>query len=345
MALLTVRNLTTHFHTPTGIVRAVNGVSFEVHPGETVGVVGESGSGKSITVLSLLRLLPSPPAQIVEGEVWFSDRDLLQLAPNEMRKMRGDRIGTIFQDPMTSLNPVLTVERQLTEALRLHLHMGKGEARERAIELLDRVGIPDAAKRLKTYPHQFSGGMRQRVMIAMGVACKPELLIADEPTTALDVTIQAQIVALMKELRQEIGMATIWITHDLSLLAGLADRILVMYAGQIVESAPLHQLYDNPRHPYTLGLLQSIPRMDEVRRTRLKPIDGKPPDLIRYPIGCPFAPRCPFAIDRCLQEDPDLATIGPQHRVACWVQPQGTQVLAEFREASASVEPSDFSSA
>ena len=335
MALLTVRNLTAHFNTPAGIVRAVNGISFDVNPGETVGVVGESGSGKSMTVLSLLRLLPSPPGKIVDGEVWFGNRDLLQLPPKEIRKIRGDRIGTIFQDPMTSLNPVLTVELQLTEALRLHLKLSKTEARARAIELLDRVGIPDAANRLKAYPHQFSGGMRQRVTIAMGLACNPELLIADEPTTALDVTIQAQIVALMKELRQEIGMAIIWITHDLSLLAGLADRILVMYAGQIVESAPLYQLYKNPRHPYTLGLLQSIPRIDDVRRARLKPIDGQPPDLIQYPKGCPFAPRCPYQLERCHHEDPNLDTIGPEHQVACWVQPQGATVLAEFREAIA----------
>ncbi len=335
MSLLTVRNLTTHFHTPAGTVHAVNGVSFEVNPGETIGIVGESGSGKSMTMLSVLRMIPSPPGKIIQGEVVFDNQDLLKLSTAEMRQIRGNRIAMIFQDPMTSLNPVLTVERQLTEALRLHLKMTKPQARERAIELLNHVGIPSAAQRLKNYPHQFSGGMRQRMMIAMGLACNPQLLIADEPTTALDVTIQAQIVALIKELRQETGMAIIWITHDLSLLAGIADRILVMYAGQIVESAPLHQLYERPRHPYTLGLLQSIPRLDEVRRTRLKPIDGQPPDLVNYPTGCPFASRCSFAVDRCHQADPPLDTIATDHQVACWVQPNGAEVLAEFRQTPA----------
>ncbi|NEP17292.1 MAG: ABC transporter ATP-binding protein [Leptolyngbya sp. SIO4C1] len=333
MPLLSVRHLTTHLHTPAGTVHAVNDVSFEVSAGETVGIVGESGSGKSMTMLSLLRLLPSPPGQIVRGEVRFEDQDLLTLPTAELRNIRGNRIAMIFQDPMTSLNPVLTIGRQLTEALRLHLQLTKAEATDRAIELLNHVGIPSAAQRLKNYPHQFSGGMRQRVMIAMGLACSPNLLIADEPTTALDVTIQAQIVALVKQLRQELNMAVIWITHDLSLLANLADRILVLYAGQIVESAPLQQLYAAPRHPYTLGLLQSIPRLDEARRTHLKPIDGHPPDLVNYPTGCPFAPRCPYVIDRCRKTDPSLEPVGTAHQVACWVQPRGDEVLAAARQA------------
>ncbi|MBE9063231.1 ABC transporter ATP-binding protein [cf. Phormidesmis sp. LEGE 11477] len=333
MALLTVRNLNTQFHTAAGSVSAVNGVSFQVDSGETVGIVGESGSGKSVTVLSLTQLLPNPPGEVSAGEAIFDQRDLLKLSDNEMRKIRGNRIAMIFQDPMTSLNPVLTIERQMTEALQLHLKMTAKEARDRAIDLLDRVGIPSAAQRIKNHPHQFSGGMRQRVMIAMGLACDPQLLIADEPTTALDVTIQAQIVELVKELRQKNNMAIIWITHDLSLLAGIADRILVMYAGQIVESAPLHPLYENPRHPYTLGLLQSLPRLDEARRTRLNPVKGLPPDLLNYPTGCPFAPRCPFVIEQCYEEDPPLESVGDGHQAACWVQPRGDEVLAEFRQA------------
>ncbi|MGB3292615.1 MAG: ABC transporter ATP-binding protein [Phormidesmis sp.] len=333
MALLTVRNLNTQFHTAAGSVRAVNGVSFQVASGETVGIVGESGSGKSVTVLSLMQLLPSPPGEVTQGEALFDEQDLLKLSAAEMRKIRGNRIAMIFQDPMTSLNPVLTIERQLTESLTLHLNMTTAAARERAIHLLEQVGIPSPAQRIQNHPHQFSGGMRQRVMIAMGLACNPQLLIADEPTTALDVTIQAQIVELIKELRQKNNMAIIWITHDLSLLAGIADRILVMYAGQVVEAAPLHQLYENPRHPYTLGLLQSLPRLDEARRTHLKPVKGQPPDLLNYPTGCPFAPRCPFVIDRCHQEDPPLTAVGKAHQAACWVQPQGDEVLAEFRQA------------
>ncbi|MBE7382830.1 MAG: ABC transporter ATP-binding protein [Leptolyngbya sp. SIO1E4] len=329
MPLLDVKTLQTRFSTDGGVVHAVNDVSFQVNEQETVGIVGESGSGKSMTMLSVMRLVPDPPGKITGGQVWFEGQDLLQLGLPQMRQIRGNRIAMIFQDPMTSLNPVLTVERQLTEAIRMHLNFGKGEARDRAIELLENVGIPAARDRIRNYPHQFSGGMRQRVMIAMGLACNPKLLIADEPTTALDVTIQAQIVALIKRLKAELGMAVIWITHDLSLLASLADRILVMYAGQIVESAPLHQLYANPRHPYTLGLLQSIPRLDEAQKTALKPVQGMPPDLTNYPQGCPFAPRCPFAEDRCHQEDPILESVGDNHTVACWVKPNGAQALAQ----------------
>lgn len=332
--LLEVRNLETRFYTQDGVVHAVNGVSFHVDEGETLGIVGESGSGKSVTVLSIMRLIPSPPGKITNGEVIFEGRDLLKIDEEEMREVRGNRIAMIFQDPMTSLNPVLTIEKQITEALELHLGMNHQQARRRAIELLEMVGIPAAAQRIDDYPHQFSGGMRQRVMIAMGLACNPRLLIADEPTTALDVTIQAQIVELVKRLRDEIGMAIIWITHDLSLLAGLADRIIVMYAGQIVESAPTAEIYRNPRHPYTIGLLQSIPRLDEKRRERLTPIEGLPPDLIDYPKGCPFAPRCRFAVERCFEEDPPLERVGPGHEVACWVKPVGEEVLAAWRAAA-----------
>ena len=317
--LLEVNNLETRFFTPTGIVKAVNNISFQVQPGETVGIVGESGSGKSISMLSLTRLLPSPPGKITQGEIFFEGENLLELSDRQMRKLRGGKIGMIFQDPMTSLNPVLRVEKQLTEALKLHLNLDNSQAKKRAVELLEMVGIPGAKERIRNYPHQFSGGMRQRVMIAMGLACHPRLLIADEPTTALDVTIQAQIVELVKQLRQELGMAVIWITHDLALLAGLAQRILVMYAGQIVEKAPLRELYKNPCHPYTMGLLQSIPRLDQQRGERLQGIEGLPPDLTNYPVGCPFAARCPFVMDRCHREDPSLEVVGEGHETACWV--------------------------
>jgi len=333
MPLLDVTNLQTRFHTGEGVVHAVNDVSFHVNDQETVGIVGESGSGKSMTMLSVMRLIPQPPGKITNGEVHFEGQDLLKLSLPDIRRIRGNRIAMIFQDPMTSLNPVLTVEKQLTEAIRLHLNVGKAAARDRAIELLEHVGIPGASDRIRNYPHQFSGGMRQRVMIAMGLACNPKLLIADEPTTALDVTIQAQIVELVKRLKEELNMAVIWITHDLSLLASLADRILVMYAGQIVESAPLDQLYANPRHPYTLGLLQSIPRLDEAQKAELKPVDGMPPDLMDYPQGCPFAARCPYVIDRCHTDDPTLEPVDdhPNHTVACWVKPNGAEVLERER--------------
>ncbi|NEO70799.1 ABC transporter ATP-binding protein [Moorena sp. SIO3H5] len=320
--ILDLRNLETRFFTPAGTVHAVNGISFQVNQGETLGIVGESGSGKSITALSIMGLIPSPPGKITNGEVIFEGRDLRKLSEGKMRKIRGNRIAMIFQDPMTSLNPVLKVERQITEALRLHQGMSREQGRSRAIELLELVGIPAAAERISNYPHQFSGGMRQRVMIAMGLACNPQLLIADEPTTALDVTIQAQIVELVKKLRQDIGMAVIWITHDLALLAGLADRILVMYAGQVVEQASVMEIYKNPRHPYTIGLLNSIPRLDEQRQERLQTIEGLPPDLTNYPQGCPFAARCPFVIDKCWQNDPTLELVSVDHKVACWVKPE-----------------------
>lgn len=302
--LLEVHNLETRFFTPDGIVRAVNGISYTVNSGETVGIVGESGSGKSISVLSILRLIPSPPGKITDGEVLFEGEDLLTISSEKLRQIRGNKISIIFQDPMTSLNPVLTIEKQITESIQLHLGLNKDESKSRAIQLLKQVGIPDAERRIRNYPYQFSGGMRQRVMIAMGLACHPKLLIADEPTTALDVTVQAQVVELVKKLKEELEMAVIWITHDLALLAGLADKILVLYAGQIVEEASLHQLYNNPRHPYTIGLLESLPRLEGKIPENLPAIEGVPPDLIHYPKGCPFAPRCRFALEHCFQEIP-----------------------------------------
>jgi oligopeptide transport system ATP-binding protein len=317
--LIEVRNLQTQFFTQDGIVHAVNGISYEVAERETVAIVGESGSGKSVGVMSLIRLIPEPPGKIVGGEVNFDGQDLLKLNEEELRQIRGNRIAMIFQDPMTSLNPVLTIGRQITEALELHLNMNRDESRARAIELLELVGIPDAGPRLDDYPHQFSGGMRQRVMIAMGLSCNPQLLIADEPTTALDVTIQAQIVDLVTRLQSELGMAIIWITHDLGVVAGLADRVLVMYAGFIVEEGPVDVIYGQPRHPYTLGLLRSIPRLDLGRQKRLIPIEGLPPDLLDPPESCPFAPRCPFVIDKCLEENPPLMSISAVRKSACWV--------------------------
>ncbi|MGQ9503143.1 MAG: ABC transporter ATP-binding protein [Anaerolineae bacterium] len=317
--LLEVRDLRTHFFTQDGVVHAVNGISYHLNEGETLGIVGESGCGKSVGVLSLMRLIPMPPGKIVAGEVLFQGHDLMRISDEEMRSVRGNKIAMIFQDPMTSLNPVLTIGRQVSEALELHLGMSRREARRRTIELLEMVGIPMAAARVDDYPHQFSGGMRQRVMIAMALSCNPQLLIADEPTTALDVTIQAQIVDLVKKLRDEIGMAIIWITHDLGVVAGLADRVAVMYAGYIVEEAPVKDLYKDPRHPYTIGLLGSLPRLDEARRRRLTSIEGLPPDLLELPKGCPFYERCNYRIDHCLAENPPLDLVAPNHKAACWV--------------------------
>jgi oligopeptide transport system ATP-binding protein len=319
MPLLEVKGLKTQFFTQDGVVKAVDGVSWYVDEGETLGIVGESGCGKSVSVLSVMRLIPQPPGRIVEGEVLFDGENLLTMSDNDIRKVRGNKIAMIFQDPMTSLNPVLTIGRQIGEALELHMGMNKEEARKRSAELLSMVGIPEADMRLDDYPHQFSGGMRQRAMIAMGLACNPRLLIADEPTTALDVTIQAQIVDLVKRLRDEIGMAIIWITHDLGVVAGLADRMMVMYAGHAVEEAPVKEVYGDPRHPYTRGLLGSLPRLDEIREDRLESIEGLPPDLIALPPGCPFEPRCVYAIEKCREERPQLEPVGPRHRIACWV--------------------------
>lgn len=318
-SLLEVQNLETHFKTSEGIVHAVNGVSFKLKSGETLGVVGESGCGKSVTMLSCLRLIASPPGKIVAGEALFHGKNLLTMPGEEIRKIRGAQISMVFQDPMTSLNPVMTIGKQLAEPLMLHLGLSKEQARKRSIELLGLVGIPNAAERLNDYPHQYSGGMRQRVMIAMGLSCNPEILIADEPTTALDVTIQAQIVELVKRLRQELGMAIIWITHDLGVVASIAHRVMVMYGGFIIEEAPVKELYANPKHPYTLGLLGSLPKINEKGRTRLFSIEGMPPILYQKPRSCPFAPRCVYAMERCWQENPSLEAAGPDHKVACWV--------------------------
>jgi oligopeptide transport system ATP-binding protein len=319
-ALLEVQDLRTQFHTREGLVYAVNGISYQLDEGETLGIVGESGCGKSVGVLSLLRLIPEPPGKIASGQALFQGKDLLQMSSEEIRHVRGAQVAMIFQDPMTSLNPVLTIGRQLTEGLELHMNMSNQQARDRAAELLGMVGIPQAADRLNDYPHQFSGGMRQRVMIAMALSCTPQLLIADEPTTALDVTIQAQIIELVKRLRDELGMAIIWITHDLGIVAGLAKRVIVMYAGFIIEEAQVKDLYSDPRHPYTLGLLGSLPRVDETQHRRLVSIEGMPPDLLGLPPGCPFAARCDFRIERCEKENPPLEPVSPGHWKACWVE-------------------------
>ena len=327
--LLEVKDLRTQFFTQDGVVHAVNGINYTLDEGETLGIVGESGCGKSVGVMSLIRLIPSPPGKVVGGEVFFEGRDLLKLSDDAIRSIRGNKISMIFQDPMTSLNPVLTVGRQISEALELHLGMDKKQARARSIELLELVGIPSAAQRIDDYPHQFSGGMRQRAMIAMGLSCNPQLLIADEPTTALDVTIQAQIVDLVKRLRDELGMAVIWITHDLGVVAGLADRVIVMYAGYIVEEAPVRELYANPRHPYTIGLLGSLPRLDADRPTQLKSIEGLPPDLINLPSGCPFYARCNYRIDQCTQAVPPLSSVGVNHTAACIIDVTTAQPTSE----------------
>lgn len=316
--LLDVHDLRTEFATQDGVVHAVNGVTFSVDEGETLGIVGESGSGKSVSMLSVMRLIAIPPGRIASGEVVFQGQDLLKLSDEEMRQVRGNKIAMVFQDPMTSLNPVLTINTQITEALELHLGMSKEKARKRAAELLKMVNIPEAESRLDDYPHQFSGGMRQRVMIAMALSCSPQLLIADEPTTALDVTIQAQITDIVKRLKRELGMAIIWITHDLGVIAGLADRINVMYAGYIVETAPVREIFANTLHPYTLGLLGSIPRLDEARKEKLTPIEGLPPDLLNPPPGCPFYERCKFRTQKCLEANPPLLSVGVRHWSACW---------------------------
>ncbi|HZT07945.1 MAG TPA: ABC transporter ATP-binding protein [Chloroflexota bacterium] len=316
--LLDVRDLRTEFPTSDGVVHAVNGISYTVMPGEAVGLVGESGCGKSISALSLLNLVPRP-GRVVHGEVIFEGQDLRKLNDDQIRKIRGNEIAMIFQDPMTSLNPVLSIRTQMTEPLKLHKGMDQSAADRRAVELLELVEVPGARSRLREYPHQFSGGMRQRVMIAMALACEPKLLVADEPTTALDVTIQAQILDILTKLRKEVGMALIMITHDLGVVAGLCDRINVMYAGYIVEHATTDELFGNPRHPYTIGLLRSIPRMDMERKSKLVPIEGFPPDLITIGRTCPFQARCVYAVDRCGEQNPALESVGSEHNVACWV--------------------------
>ena len=317
--LLEVRDLVTRFHTEDGVVHAVNGISYTLDEGESMGIVGESGSGKTVSVLSLMGLIPDPPGRVERGEVFFADSDLLKLSSDQLRAIRGREIAMIFQDPMTSLNPVLTVGYQLAEIMRPHLNLTREEIAERTIELLEWVGIPNAESRRKDFPHQFSGGQRQRIMIAMSLACNPSVLIADEPTTALDVTIQAQIIDLVNRLREQFGMATIWITHDLGVVAGLVDRVIVMYAGFIVETASALDLYKKTSHPYTLGLLQSIPSIHATIATdRLIPIEGSPPDLLLEPVHCPFAPRCKFAVEKCWQENPPLQRVASDHDAACW---------------------------
>jgi len=317
--LLNVKDLETRFRTREGIVHAVNGVSFKLDEGETLGIVGESGCGKSVSVLSVLRLIPMPPGEIINGTVDFQGKDLLKLSYGELRHVRGAQIGMVFQDPMTSFNPVHTIGRQLIEPLEIHLGMNKKQAWDRAAELLTMVQIPNSEDRLKDYPHQFSGGMRQRAMIAMALSCSPQILIADEPTTALDVTIQAQIIDLVKNLRDELGMAIIWITHDLGVVAGLAERVIVMYAGYIVEESKVKDIYRSPQHPYTLGLLRSLPRLDMDEKKRLVSIDGVPPVLFKKPKFCPFVSRCTFRVEKCLNENPPLIPVGKGHTVACWV--------------------------
>jgi len=316
---LDVRDLRTEFRTGAGVVHAVDGISYSVEPGETVAIVGESGSGKSVSALSLLRLIPDPPGRISGGEVWFGGRDLLRLNDSEMRQVRGGEIGMVFQEPMTSLNPVLTIGRQITETLEQHRGANRAECERRAIELLGLVGIADAARRLKQYPHQLSGGMRQRIMIAIALACDPKLIIADEPTTALDVTIQAQILELMQRLTRQLGVALIIITHNLGVVARYADRVNVMYAGHIVESGPADAIYHHSRHPYTIALLRSVPRLDRPRQARLDPVDGQPPDLVRLGPGCAFRPRCRLAAEICATARPTLEACGAAGQsAACW---------------------------
>ena len=316
--LLQVNDLRTYFYTFEGVVKAVDGVTYDLDEGETLGLCGESGCGKSVSALSVMRLIADPPGKIVSGEVMFDGEDLLKIDMDDMRNIRGAKMAMVFQEPMTSLNPVLTVERQLTETLELHMGMGKSEARKEAVELLVRVGIPDADHRVRQFPHQFSGGMRQRVMIAMALSCNPRLIIADEPTTALDVTIQAQILDLMQNLTREFGVALIIITHNLGVVARYADRVNIMYAGKIIERGTAREIYANPRHPYTVGLLHSVPRLDKPRQEKLDPIEGQPPDLINLPEGCSFRERCEFAIGKCATDTPPLMLASDGHWSACW---------------------------
>ena len=326
--LLQVKDLRTHFFTQEGFVKAVDGVVYDVREGETVALVGESGCGKSVSALSIMRLIATPPGRIVGGEILFQGRDLLRLPDEEMRQIRGKEIAMIFQEPMTSLNPALTIGRQLTEGLEVHLQMGPREAAERAAELLLLVGIADPKRRLAQYPHQFSGGMRQRVMIAMALSCNPKLVLADEPTTALDVTIQAQILELMRDLSRQFGVAMVIITHNLGVVARYANRVNIMYAGKVIEQGSARTIYTHPRHPYTLGLLRSVPRLDQPKKTKLEPIDGQPPDLGHLPPGCSFRPRCRFAVERCGYEVPPLMPVETEHLSACWM----ADSLANARE-------------
>jgi oligopeptide transport system ATP-binding protein len=331
MPLLSVKDLEVTFSTDDGIVRAVNGLSFDIEPGKTLGIVGESGSGKSVTALSIMRLISMPPGRIEKGEVLFNGQDLLKLGEQQMRHIRGNKIAMIFQDPMTSLNPVLTVGDQIMETIMLHQHKSRSEAYKRAIEMLELVRIPEPQKRIRSYPHQFSGGMRQRVMIAMALSCDPELLIADEPTTALDVTIQAQILDLMNDLQKRLNSAIIMITHDLGVVAEVCEKVLVMYAGNMVEYGTADQIFSDPKHPYTLGLLDSLPRLDEGGNRRLVPIEGQPPNLLRLPAGCAFAPRCPYALPDHAVIPPPIIDFGGDHVARCTLynEEPGLKIRAE----------------
>jgi len=317
--LLEVKNLETHFFTDAGLVRAVNGISYDLYEGETLGLVGESGCGKSVSALSMIRLIPNPPGKIVGGEVFFEGRDLLKVSDEEIRKVRGNKIAMIFQEPMSSLNPVLTIGKQIGEPLVIHKSITKEEAIRESIKLLEKVQIPAGEARVKAYPHVFSGGMRQRAMIAMGLGCNPKIIIADEPTTALDVTIQAQILQLLKSLTRDFNMSLIIITHNLGVVARYADRVNVMYAGRIVEKGTANDIYDDPRHPYTIGLMESVPQLDQDIKKKLVPIQGQPPDLSDLPEGCAFSPRCTYAIERCSEKTPELVSVGEKHEKACWV--------------------------
>jgi oligopeptide/dipeptide ABC transporter ATP-binding protein len=317
--LLSVNNLSVHFSTGNGIVKAVDRISYDLNTGETLGIVGESGCGKSVSALSLLRLIPNPPGKIVDGEILFEGRDLLKASKEEICDIRGNKIAMIFQEPMTSLNPVLTIGQQVAEPLMVHQQLKKKQAAAEAVKALKKVHIPDSGMRLADYPHQFSGGMRQRAMIAMGLTCAPKIIIADEPTTALDVTIQAQLLTLMKQLTVETGAALIIITHNLGIIARYADRVNVMYAGRIVEKASAADLYKYPKHPYTIGLMASVPKLDQDVKARLQPIEGQPPDLADLPEGCAFHPRCRHSIEQCRVNAPPLRTISDDHEIACWV--------------------------
>ena len=321
--ILQVKNLQTWFWTDAGIVKAVDGVSFDLHKREMLAIVGESGSGKSVTNLAIMNLIPNPPGKIIGGEVWFGGKDVLKMDKQEIRQLRGNKISMIFQDPMTSLNPFLKISTQMIETIRLHQGLSKKDARDRAIEMLKLVGIPAAEKRVDCYPHQFSGGMRQRVMIAMGLSCDPEVLIADEPTSALDVTIQAQILDLIGDLSARLGTAVILITHSLGLVAGMCDRVCVMYAGRIVEQGGVDELFANPAHPYTRGLIKSVPRMDKKNTGRLFSISGQPPNVIDLPPCCPFYPRCSEAMPQCKAEYPASYSLSPSHRTSCWLYQSG----------------------
>ena len=335
--LLDVKDLSTQFFTHAGIVKAVNGVSFTLDRNETIGIVGESGSGKTVAALSLMRLIPDPPGKVVEGSLMLGDRNLRTISDDEMRGVRGNDIAMIFQDPMTSLNPVMKIGKQIGEAITLHQDKSKREAWKMAIDLLARVGIPDAPKRVDQYPFEFSGGMRQRAMIAMAISCNPDILIADEPTTALDVTIQAQIIDVVREMQAQFNSGVILITHDLGVIAEIADKVMVMYGGRTVEYGPVDEIFYNAHHPYTWGLLASLPRLDASEKERLTPIKGQPPNLITLPAGCPFTVRCPYRRAECRDTWPELEIVGAEHGVHCWVpeeERQGLRVqLPHFKES------------